>query len=454
MILNMRKVREGKVYQSNALVKSRQNFNMMQKRLFYIAMESVRRSDADFKELILPVPALRELVGGYYGSFKDKLREASVPLVGTTLSIHRASGSWASISIFQTIEYLNAGETSESGFKNVHSFDVLRMKLHDDLKAYLLKLESNFNNLAFNYVLSFNYTRSHKLFELLHHESWAGEHHKVSFDRDDLTSYLEMEGSYAKFRDYRRALDRLCEQIHEVTPMRVSYEGKRVGRGIKQIEFTIHYAKDVALQGSIVGPADPDKTLEEIELGNVLRQLGYSQDPFPLFDEYGLDRVQEAVKVTRAVVKSAPPNKPIHNPGGFIVHILKHGGAETFVNTADEVKPVAGDAKVQLEVLEVKYSQARDEAVEQLIEQHGVALLLDGFEMYLSKANEWLLDFLKGKAREKKKAFDIKDWFRDAAAYVHFKDFVAAQHLPKRLQSFEAWQQALSGGEDEQVEDS
>ncbi len=55
-MLDIQKDKEAKILQSNALVKSRQTFSMMQRRLFYLAMKAVARSDVDIRELIIPEP--------------------------------------------------------------------------------------------------------------------------------------------------------------------------------------------------------------------------------------------------------------------------------------------------------------------------------------------------------------------------------------------------------------
>ena len=130
-----------KILQSNALVRSKQFFSMMQWRLFYLAMKAVARSDVEFRDFIIPEPYLRELMNADYGSFREKLYDATNGLVGTTVSIHHPTGSWAHIAVFQTTGYLNAEETSESRYKTPHRYPVVRMKLHNDLKANLLKLE-------------------------------------------------------------------------------------------------------------------------------------------------------------------------------------------------------------------------------------------------------------------------------------------------------------------------
>lgn len=298
---------------------------MMQRRLFYLAMKAVTRSDVEFRELVIPEPYIRQLMSADYGSFAEKLYDAAAGLVGTTMTIHRPSGSWAHIAVFQTIEYLRAGEVSESGFSNTSRYPVIRMKLHEDLRAYLLRLEKSYNSQPLLYVLSFRNPRAHKLFELLLHGSWAGEKVLVPFRREDLEAYLDLDkAGYKKFRDLRRVIDRLQREIEEVTPMRLDYEGKRLGRAVGQIDFKVD------MSGSIRQPRlgeveDSDEEIEVLQLANELRELSFKQDPFKFIKEYGHERVRQALTVTRAAIKQNQSTKnPIHNPGGFVTFLLKH----------------------------------------------------------------------------------------------------------------------------------
>lgn len=324
-MLDIQKDKEAKILQSNALVRSRQTFSMMQRRLFYLAMKAVARSDVDFRELIIPEPYLRELMSADYGSFKEKLYDAATGLTGTTITIHRPSGSWAHISVFQTIEYLHAGEESETGFKNPNRYPIVRMKLHEDLKSYLLKLDKGYNSQPFLYVLAFRNPRAHKLFELLLHGSWAGERPLVPFSRDDLEAYLDLDKKgYKKFRDLRRVLDRLQNEIEEITPMRLRYEGKRLGRAVGQLDFKVDMSGRVR-QPRLGEPEDSDEEIETLQLANELRELEFKQDPFKLIERHGREAVRQAVQMTRAAIRQNQGTKnPIHNPGGFVTFLLKH----------------------------------------------------------------------------------------------------------------------------------
>ena len=397
-MLDIQKDKEAKILQSNALVKSRQTFSMMQRRLFYLAMKAVARSDVDFRELIIPEPYLRGLMSADYGSFKEKLFDAASGLTGTTITIHRATGSWAHISVFQTIEYLHAGEESESGFKNTNRYSVVRMKLHEDLKAYLLKLDKGYNSQPFLYVLAFRNPRAHKLFELLLHGSWAGEKPLVPFSRDDLEAYLDLDKKgYKKFRDLRRVLDRLQSEIEEITPMRLRYEGKRLGRAVGQLDFKVDMSGKVR-QPRLGEIEDSDEEIESLQLANELRELEYKQDPFKIIERYGREAVRQAMQMTRAAIRQNEGTKnPIHNPGGFVMFLLKNEVSFEHETTAVDVdisklKALTAELRERYDRLMIGYCETVHVALSTEEKEHLEHLMkatLSKFELQQLEQAKW-----------------------------------------------------------------
>src|SRR5688500_11798745 len=118
--------RGGKIRQSNALVRTKRPYNLMQTQLFYVFLETLKTTDESFGPMESPVPVLRELLRGHYGSFYSDLREAAENLAGTTFGIRKPTGSWAFLTIFKRIEYLKAGDTNDVGYHNRNAYDVVR----------------------------------------------------------------------------------------------------------------------------------------------------------------------------------------------------------------------------------------------------------------------------------------------------------------------------------------
>jgi hypothetical protein len=359
--------RNSRIRQANELVRSKQGLNTMQRRLFYIAMAAVHPSSESFAVTYLPEPLLRELLGGTYGSFKNDLEAAAHGLVGTTFRVRKEKGGWSVSSVFHRIEYIHPGEVSNSGETNYQPYDLISMQLHTDLVPYLIGLKGSYNSQVLKIVLELPIARSHKLYELLLHEGYAGKRREVILPIEDLKHYLEIDGEYEKFRDLRRVIDRCRNHIESVTDQRFSYEGVRKGRKISCVRFEVWY--ETSSQGTLP-LVDTQYAIEEIQAASELIGAGYTQDAYAAVKTYGVSEIHAVVAEVRQAVKAGRNGaKPIYNPGGLVSTRLKERaqlGAVQTVLEKEGVLPLSTpeiDATRVAEGLFTRYeAYRRDEA--------------------------------------------------------------------------------------------
>jgi hypothetical protein len=313
--------RNSRIRQANELVRSKQGLTTMQRRLFYIAMAAVCPTDEAFAVTYLPEPLLRVLLGGSYGSFKDDLEAAAHGLVGTSFRLRKEKGGWSVSSVFHRVEYIHPGETSKEGEVNYQPFDLISVQLHSDLLPYLVGLKGSYNSQVLKIVLDLPIARSHKLYELLLHEGYAGKRREVVFSREDLKAFLEMDGEYEKFRDLRRVIDRCREHIEAMTDQRFSYEGVREGRKVTKLRFEVWY--ESATQG-MLPLVDTQFAIEEMQAASELISVGYTQNAYEAVQTYGVQEIHAVVAEVRQAIKAGRNGaKPIYNPGGFTATRLK-----------------------------------------------------------------------------------------------------------------------------------
>ena len=354
------KRRGGKVRQANALIRSKQPLDLMQKRLFYVILETVRTTDTQLGDVEFPVPLLKELLSGSYGSFQNDLFAAAQGLVGTSFNILQPSGSWETTPIFDRIEYLKAGETNRRGYKNASGEDVVRARLHSELETYLLKLERHYSTQDLVYVLTIPRVRSHRLYEILLHESWRGERPEFDLSVDELQSFLGIEDNYKRWQDFKRTLLRQREIVHKFTDLHFEFEGLRAGRSVTHVRFHVSFVKK-DVQGTLE-VNEPHRTIEEIQLANELKETGYSQDPYAAIGAHGTQKVRKVLKQAKAARKASSGTKnEIRNLGGFIHYRLQH--ADAGEDTTAEMKPPGFDLEVVVDALLAAFEEARDEVV-------------------------------------------------------------------------------------------
>lgn len=317
--------RNSRIRQANELVRSKQGLTTMQRRLFYIAMAAVNPNAEAFSVTYLPEPLLRELLGGTYGSFKDDLETAAHGLVGTSFRVRKAKGGWSVSSVFHRIEYIHPGEASKEGEINYQPYDLVSVQLHSDLVPYLIGLKGSYNSQVLKVVLELPIARSHKLYELLLHEGFAGKRREVFLPLADLKGYLEVDGEYQKFRDFRRLIDRCRAHIQAVTDQRFNYDGVREGRKITQLRFEVWY--ETVAQGTLP-LVDTQFAIEEIQAASELISVGYTQDAYAAVKAYGVQEVHAVAAEVKAAIKAGRNgSKPIYNPGGLAATRLKERAA-------------------------------------------------------------------------------------------------------------------------------
>ena len=115
---------------------------------------------------------------------------------------------------------------------------IVKLKLDDDLKPYLLQM-NGYIQAKMNYYYQMTSQYSMRLYELL--KSYDGFPYK-EFDVDDLKIRIDaMNKSYSNFGVFRiKVLDIAIKEINEITDLFVSYEeGKKRGRKILTIKFNI-----------------------------------------------------------------------------------------------------------------------------------------------------------------------------------------------------------------------
>lgn len=354
--------RKSTVRQANALIRSKQPLDLMQKRLFYIILETIRTTDIELNDVEFPVSMLRDLLSGTYGSFQSDLFNAAQGLVGTSFSILNPSGSWVITPIFDRIEYLKAGETNNRGYRNNSGEDVVRARLHRDLEGYLLKLERNYNTQDLIYVLTIPRVRSHRLYEILLHESWRGERPEFDMTVEELQSFLGIEEGYKRWQDFKRTLTRQQVIVHDYTDIRFEFEGRRSGRSVTHVRFHVSFVKQ-GVQGTLE-INEPHRTIEEIQLANELKDVGYAQDPYAAIAAHGIKRVRKVMKQAKAARKASLGTKSeIRNLGGFIHYRLQQ--QEVPEPSSPATVPDGRELKVVVDAFVVAYEQARDDLVSQ-----------------------------------------------------------------------------------------
>ena len=318
-----------KVRQANALAKSGQELHVIEKRLLYIAISRIHRDDTQLLTHRIPMTELEPHFGG--NPYRAANR-AATGLLKRVVTIKEESGGYTAFNWTTLARYVPASQNKEGGA-------YIEIRLNEELTPFLLQLVNRFNTIPLLDVLPMSSTNSQRLYEILWHDSFAGEKSFLTYDISELKFQLglrvrsEEKGKtvwkekYKQWRDFQKVLSRAQEDFIEHGQLRCDFEGVKRGKQTKQVRFRVWKES----LGMLMDEETASVTLDprELQLADQLEEAGYRQDPFQAIKEHGPEVVAQALKLAReAERKAALTSSPINNLGGLIHHTLKTGLAK------------------------------------------------------------------------------------------------------------------------------
>lgn len=316
----------GAVRQANALAKSGQELDLIEKRLLLVAMSRITKGDTELLTHRISVTELAPFFGG------DPWRAAQKAARGLLKRVVYIKGEEGGFTAFQwttLARYVPAGRSEDGS-------SYLEIRLNEELAPYLLELKERFNVIPLLELLPMASVNSQRLYEVLWHDSFKAQKQFLTYDLEQLRFQLglkisrEVKGKevwvekYSSWRDFQKVLKRAQADFMTHGSLAFDYEGIAQGRTTTQVRFRISRKHDDKL--NVEQPLDPALEAQKCELAGRLEAAGYHQDALAAVETYGLDVAEMALKLALTAERtSARSAKPIYNPGGLIHHALKSG---------------------------------------------------------------------------------------------------------------------------------
>lgn len=223
----LRKERFELVVKSNELLRNtRYTLNTTEQKLLVYIISMIKPDDKEFKEVEINIVEYCRLAGietnsgNIYQYIKDQIQVL-------------ANKSW----------WIPVNNNKEILFRWIDKASIekgsgiIRIKLHDNLKPYLLDIRSNFTKYELINVLTLKGKYAIRLYELFKSYLWQG-HWEISVD--DLKSLLNVADKYKQFKEFKRSLlIPAIEEINKYTDLEVGFRVIKQGKAIKDIFFSI-----------------------------------------------------------------------------------------------------------------------------------------------------------------------------------------------------------------------
>jgi plasmid replication initiation protein len=259
--------------QHNDLIHGQQEFTLVQKRIFALAVQQISREDEDYKTYVIDISDL--VASGTSRNIFSKVEKETENLMRKILlkkedienSKFPKTTRWNMIS--KAVHNPGSGE--------------LKISLHPDIRDMLLELKGRFTPVPVAELLACRSTYGQRMYELLFSQTWKGTAWEVSVD--DLRFSLNVEKKYPNFSHFRnRILKKAQKDVKKHTNMDFEWSEKSRGKGrkITHLIFKFVFTVDqmnLALEQSkfdIYNLRDRLKKYAELsnkEIDNVMKRL-------------------------------------------------------------------------------------------------------------------------------------------------------------------------------------
>lgn len=194
------------------------NLSAMSLDLLCMILAQIKKEDNEFKFYKLGVSTIEKRINRKLNrdSFKKSIQE----LESATLDILGESIKWFQVFNFES------------------SLGILEIKLNEQLKPYLLNLESRFVLAQLDSILNLNGYYSKRFYLLL---AQYKKMQKCKYDLIKLHKILSTPNSlqklYSNFKS--RVLDFSMGEINQNTELKVEYEENKIGKSVNSLDFRI-----------------------------------------------------------------------------------------------------------------------------------------------------------------------------------------------------------------------
>ena len=257
-------LRNKTVVKANELIqKSRFNLSLQQQKMVLYLISQISPYDEDFKLYEFSIPEFCRVCGIDMTSGKNyqDLKLAIKEIADKSLWINIDEDEET---LLRWIEkpYIN----KKSG--------VIKIRLDEDMKPFLLQLKQNFTQYELIYTLHFKSKYTIRLYELLKsihfHEL---ETYTRKYSIDELRRILGAE-TYTEYRDFkRRVLEPSVKEVNDYSDKAVSYEEIKNGRRVTGVQFTLT-TKDVMERLLIRDKIDKELGTDQMSLWDTLNEKG------------------------------------------------------------------------------------------------------------------------------------------------------------------------------------
>lgn len=217
--------------QRNDLIHGKQSLSLVQKRIFALAVQKIKKGDEDFKTYTIEISDLVQ-AGTSRNIFTRIENETENLMRKILLKKEKIEGTelpkttrWNMVS--KAVHNPGTGE--------------LNINLHPDIRDMLLDLKGKFTSVPVAEILACRSSYGQRLYEMLYSQRWKGNVWDVSVK--DLRFSLNAEDKYPNFSHFRQyILKKAQEDLSDHTNMLFTWREEARGKGRKITHIVFEFS--------------------------------------------------------------------------------------------------------------------------------------------------------------------------------------------------------------------
>lgn len=216
---------------ANDIIKGKQSMTLQTARLIRLLITQVVKEDTDLKTYTCRIADLAKFLSVPSSNLYRDIKQICNCAMCSTVSIGTGNPKqpWKMFHWLSTAEYDGAG--------------TLTLRLSDEIKPYVLKLEKWFTQYQLKNILEFNSYYAIRLYELLKCKDGETKNSRLEleFSIDELRTFFDCEKKYQKISQFKeKVINIAVREINEKSDILISPTYKKTGRMITSVVFEIH----------------------------------------------------------------------------------------------------------------------------------------------------------------------------------------------------------------------
>lgn len=224
---------EQEVFMSNDLIKSKSNLSLNEIKILRMAIAQIFKSDTDFITYTVNITELAKALNISRSNIYTEIDKITDNLLREIVYIGDSGNPKKSWEKFQWCS------------KCKYDKGMLTIKLHDDLKPYLLELKKHFNHYMIADIITLKSVYSIRLYELMKEammckEPYADKEVDIYISIDTIRKATGTEDKYSQMINFKeKVIDKAVNEINEKLNYYITYEPVKESRKFIGFNFNI-----------------------------------------------------------------------------------------------------------------------------------------------------------------------------------------------------------------------